>query len=298
MSSIPRLASFARDVYSQGGEDGIVEEIFRRLTPSIQLNYWCIEFGAWDGVRMSNTCNLIRHNGWHGVLIEGDRRRADSIARNLAGSHVLPICQQIGFTTPNTLEEVIAHSGCPSDCDFLSIDIDGCDIHILATLRQLQPKVICIEYNNTIPNDIDFEQPADFSIRQGASAAAIQRVAGDKGYTLAEATRFNLFLVRNDLTPFVVGSTPPVLADIRDDSLTRCVVFAGFDGTIFLSRPFRLPCHPIDVDAGAIQVLPKYIRRFTGDYSIPQKVAFVCWYFCRDPRGAVAWLKARLGRKK
>lgn len=57
------LDGFAADVTSQGGEDGIIREILNRLSGKIELSNWCVEFGAWDGIRYSNTLNLIRNCG-------------------------------------------------------------------------------------------------------------------------------------------------------------------------------------------------------------------------------------------
>ena len=45
------------NVFSQNGEDGIIEEILNRL--EIQTG-WVCEFGAWDGIYLSNTFNLIK----------------------------------------------------------------------------------------------------------------------------------------------------------------------------------------------------------------------------------------------
>ena len=66
------LLRFGRKVHSQGAEDGVTEEIFRVIGTRSK---WCVEFGAWDGVFLSNTCNLIRNHGWSAVLIEGDKTR-------------------------------------------------------------------------------------------------------------------------------------------------------------------------------------------------------------------------------
>ncbi len=42
--------------------------------------------------------------------------------------------------------------------DFLSIDIDGCDYHIFEQLELFTPKIICIEFNHMIPNEVEFVQ--------------------------------------------------------------------------------------------------------------------------------------------
>ena len=50
---------FKKNVYSQNGEDGILEEILKKL--DLRKNGWCCEFGAWDGKRGSNTFNLVKN---------------------------------------------------------------------------------------------------------------------------------------------------------------------------------------------------------------------------------------------
>lgn len=55
------LDQFKKNKYfSQYGEDGIVEEILKKLNQNINLDNWCSEFGAWDGVHLSNTCYFIK----------------------------------------------------------------------------------------------------------------------------------------------------------------------------------------------------------------------------------------------
>ena len=51
------LTGFKGDEFSQFGEDGIVREILTRLSEAgdQELDQWCVEFGAWDGIRGSNT---------------------------------------------------------------------------------------------------------------------------------------------------------------------------------------------------------------------------------------------------
>ena len=49
--------SYKKNIFSQNGEDGIIEEIFKRLNDVSDKK--CCEFGAWDGKHLSNTCNLI-----------------------------------------------------------------------------------------------------------------------------------------------------------------------------------------------------------------------------------------------
>ena len=54
------LNNFSKKIYSQFGEDGILLEILNRLKNK-NLDKWCVEFGAKDGISYSNTYNLIKH---------------------------------------------------------------------------------------------------------------------------------------------------------------------------------------------------------------------------------------------
>ena len=65
---------FKYNKYSQNGEDGIIQELLFRLKEKINKDPWCVEFGAWDGIHLSNTFNLVE-NGWNAFYIEGNRKR-------------------------------------------------------------------------------------------------------------------------------------------------------------------------------------------------------------------------------
>ena len=60
------------NIYSQNGEDGVIEELLNRLNIT---NGWVCEFGAWDGIHLSNTFNLIKNKSFNAVLIEGDKNK-------------------------------------------------------------------------------------------------------------------------------------------------------------------------------------------------------------------------------
>ena len=54
------LHKFRFDVYSQNGEDGIINEILKRSFENRKLNV--VEFGAGDIEENSNTFNLIKND--------------------------------------------------------------------------------------------------------------------------------------------------------------------------------------------------------------------------------------------
>ena len=63
----PPLKDYERNDTSQYGEDGVIE---RELAVIGDRSGWCVEFGASDGVYLSNTHRLINREGFSAVLIE------------------------------------------------------------------------------------------------------------------------------------------------------------------------------------------------------------------------------------
>ena len=62
--------------------------------------------------------------------------------------------------------------------------MDGVDYHILDSLSTYLPKIICIEFNPTIPNECSYIQPKSMAIKHGNSAKALTDLAKSKGYEL------------------------------------------------------------------------------------------------------------------
>jgi hypothetical protein len=194
----PRLGA------SQGGEDGIIAEICRRL--GIDRG-WFVEFGAWDGVLYSNTYALLQR-GWRGVEIECDESKFSDLQRTLAqfpGS--IALCRRVGLEGNDRLDAILATTPLPVDFDLLSIDIDGNDYWVWESVKEYRPKIVVIEYNAsfqseecvTIPYDPDHRWD-ERSMYHGASAGALAKLGADKGYTLVAWTRhLNLFFVRQEL---------------------------------------------------------------------------------------------------
>jgi hypothetical protein len=140
--------------YSQHGEDEILAALFRKL--GIEQGT-CVEFGAYDGMHLSNT-RMFVEQGWQAVLIEADAKRFEALSTGTCGfKDVTLVKRVVGFDAPDTLDEILAEAPWfPSrDFDLVSIDIDGCDYHVWEASK-LTPKVVCIEMNPTFPNNAIF----------------------------------------------------------------------------------------------------------------------------------------------
>ncbi len=276
------LSHFKFNSYSQFGEDGIIGEILKRILKFSPVNSWCVEFGAWDGIKFSNTCKLIREQNYSAVLIESKLDRARQIKANFPQENVYAICEFVTLDAPNNLDSILKSTPCPKDLDLISIDIDGCEYHILESLQKYEPKIICVEFNPTIPNEIIYIQPRNFKIKRGSSARAIVELCENKNYTLAAVTYTNLLFVHNSYAAHVLGTQSNQLNDLRDDSEFKTFIFSGIDGEVLSNKQeFKLGWHlrELSIPISDLNILPKYLRNFPDDYNYIQKFLYKLYIF-------------------
>jgi len=287
------LSEYKRNVYSQTGEDGVIEKILEILP---QNDKWCVEFGAWDGMFCTNTRHLIESRGFSSVLIELSKKRFIDLQRNYAHlNNVYTINRFVGFTPADNLDTILKNTPIPIDFDFLSIDIDGNDYHVWKAFSEYRPKVVVVEFNSTFPSHVEFIQPADPSVVQGSSLRAFVNLAKEKGYELVCVLSFNAFFVRKEYFPLfdINNNTPEVL---QTDLSGITYLSSGYDGQIFLSGSCLLPWHDTPIRATKLQYLPKCLRRFPGDYSFARKILFALWLLKDDPSRLLKETRTRFGR--
>jgi hypothetical protein len=258
------LSDFARDVHSQGGEDGILERIFELLGVT---HGWCVEFGAWDGIHLSNTRHLIESAGWNGVLIEADASKFVELEANVREFPGIT-CKRafVNFDPPDDLDTILAQTETPTEFDLLSIDVDGNDFHIWKAVTRYRPKVVVVEINPTIPNHIEFVQARDMSVQQGSSARSLVQLGQEKGYELVATTQCNVIFVRNDLFAAlgIVDNSLDALRTGHDDETS---ILHLFDGTLVLAGRTTHPWNGIELRNERIQVLPRPLRTYTPEAS-------------------------------
>ena len=110
------------------------------------------------------------------------------------------------------------------------------------------------------------------NIKQASSARALVELANKKGYSLFASTYCNLLFVSNEFKEKVIGDDDNSLNVIRDDSECKNYVFIGQDNTIFTSKKIILPSHWLEFETNHLQVLPKYLIKYVGDYNFAQKI--------------------------
>jgi hypothetical protein len=253
------LQKSRKNFYSQDGEDGIISKIFDVLKIK---NGWCVEFGAWDGIHLSNTYHLIVDKKWRGVLIEGNRSRYLQMTKNLSGQSAVCINSFVAANGSNSLDMLLFRTSIPKDFELLSIDIDGNDYHIWKGLKKYKPKVVIIEFNPTIPLEVEFVQEYNPNINHGSSLSALNKLAKSKKYSLVATTSANAIFVSNRLLARlgVISTDPTIIWTGRKDSLTY--FFQLYDGTIGIQGSRILRWHGIYIENKNMQLIPKIFRHF------------------------------------
>jgi FkbM family methyltransferase len=147
--------------------------------------FFC-EFGATDGLSLSNSMHLERDLGWSGICAEPARGWHEALARNRPNARIETRCvwsrsgETLEFTESATreystigsfsqsdgharkrsqaesypvqtvaLNDLLERHGAPADFDYLSMDTEGSELQILEALdfSRFKPKVITVEHN-------------------------------------------------------------------------------------------------------------------------------------------------------
>jgi hypothetical protein len=194
------LTLFEMSVFSQNGEDGVLQEIFQRIAASTRF---FVEIGS--SVNESNCLLLADAFGWRGFILEADDGEYRGLSTKYANSASVRVVQAL--VQPENVDRLLANGGVPAEFDLLSIDVDGNDYWIWHDLEDFRPRVVVIEYNSSLPSHRNLVQTFDPASQPnltdtfGASLKALCRLARRKGYGLvhADLSGTNAFFVREDI---------------------------------------------------------------------------------------------------
>jgi hypothetical protein len=198
-----RLLRHGFKVYSQHDEDGIIQEIFRRVGTTSRT---FVEFGVETGAECNTTKLLIE--GWRGLWIEASAPSCQRIASLFDGflkDKRLTLHQSM--VTAENINELIRSGGFSGEIDLLSIDIDFNDYWVWKAIEVANPRVVTIEYNAGLRPPMSVTVPyqpnrsSDGTNFFGASLEALVRLGRTKGYRIVgcNISGSNAFFVREDL---------------------------------------------------------------------------------------------------
>lgn len=201
------MEQYEKSVYSQQGEDGIIEHIFSVIGTDTKF---AVDIGAYDG-RITSNVMALEERGWQTLKIEGGEiADTEEAKRNNVKKH---------WVSRENVAEILEQYEVPKNFDFLSLDIDSIDYYVLEALLAAgySPRAIVTEYNGTygpvLPVVVKY--PIDigklWGDYYGASLAAFYYLLKDNGYRLVycESNGVNAFWVRDEFAATLQELTPP-----------------------------------------------------------------------------------------
>jgi hypothetical protein len=229
---LPDLAHYEFKVFSQWGEDGIIQHLVTHLNIP---EHTFIEFGVED-FSEANCRFLLVNNHWRGFIIDGSERNMERLrCSDFFWRHQLECHAQ--FINKDNIDELLSRSGFSRSPGILSIDIDGVDYFVLEALSAWKPAIIIVEYNEafgfrrsvTVPYDPQFVRSHAHWSNQywGASLPAFKQLAESRGYALVgtNGAGSNAFFVMRDLlndrvceTTLEACARPQAFRDSRDQA--------------------------------------------------------------------------------
>ncbi len=186
---INNLSDVEFKVYSQWGEDGIIDWIVNKF-PNLPKTF--LEIGTEDYLE-ANTRFLLINKNWNGYLIEADKKAVKKIkSQKIYWKHNLQALDN--FVTKENINKIIKKSSIPKKIGLLSIDIDGLDYWVLKELSAVDPSIIICEYNSlygikksiTVPYKKNFMRSNEHysNLYYGASIQAFVDLLKTKKYFL------------------------------------------------------------------------------------------------------------------
>ncbi len=179
----PVAARFLQHCRARSAESRsqLMQDLFVDFVLDTDAGYF-VEFGACDGVSLSNTVFLESRRAWGGILAEPARRWHRALSRSRPAAEIDTRCvwdttgDELEFaearsgelstameladpsravrryTVPTvSLNDLLAQHAAPENVDYLSIDTEGSELRILGAFdfERWRPRVLTVEHNYT-----------------------------------------------------------------------------------------------------------------------------------------------------
>ena len=204
-SAVTNLADVEFKVFSQFGDDGIIQYLIHKLQIK---NKFFVEFGV-ENYRESNTRFLLQNDNWQGLVMDCSADDINEI-RNQWYFWRHSLRAQCEFVTRDNIEDLLGQAGVSEDIGLMHIDIDGNDYWVWESITNIHPVIVIMEYNSlfganrsiTTPYSKTFDrfQYHYSGLLFGASLAALIDQGARKGYAFVgcNSAGNNAYFVRLD----------------------------------------------------------------------------------------------------
>lgn len=197
---LKEIKNHRKKIYSQCGEEGFIEFILGSIDPILAQQPFIVEYGAGDGITLSNSHYFLKEKNGCAQLFDGDPKGSTSVTKAWIDT-LFAINHAKEFNT-----ECIP-------VDLFLIDLDGNDWYILnaflSTIEtDLRPKLIVCEINPIWKREaamvIEYNPNHVWknNTYYGMSLKAAELLMQQHGYTIVFVNdSLNAYFVRNDQLP-------------------------------------------------------------------------------------------------
>ena len=270
---LPTLADAEFRVFSQWGEDGIIEWLTTQITVP---NNRFIEFGV-ENFTEANCRYLMQNRNWKGLIFDGNEDYMTGLRKDRL-FWMYDLTAKAAFITAENINDLISEAGFAGPLGILSIDIDGNDYWIWRAITVVDPAIVICEFNPflgdqhavTVPYEPQFNRFKHHysGLYFGASIAALKHLAEQKGYTFVgtNSSGINAFFVRRDLAGPVLSQLQEVRAfcsrvrGSRDENGE--LSFVGGQARLDLIRN----CPFVEVKTGATLLLDEMSEPYSSSW--------------------------------
>jgi hypothetical protein len=184
---LPKLADAEFRVFSQFGDDGIIQYLIHHVQPG---SHSFVEFGV-ERYTEANTRFLLINDNWRGLVLDGCESAMKSVREDaIYWRHDLTAVD--AFIDRDNINDLISKNGFTGDIGILSVDIDGNDYWVWENITCVDPAIVVAEYNSvfgahhavTVPYDASFVRSAAHhsNLFWGCSLKALVKLAETKKY--------------------------------------------------------------------------------------------------------------------
>jgi len=184
--NIKKLQETELKIFSQNGEDGIIDFILNKIQLNIKVNF--VEIGVGD-YEESNTRFLTETRLIRGLIVDSSSEINFVKSRNFYWKNNLYVSKSI--VSSENINQILNKYNFSNNYDLLSLDIDGIDYWVLEKITLEKVKVVILEYNPmfgsnlklTIPNINNFKRLDYHKSYYGMSLRAAIQIMENKGFS-------------------------------------------------------------------------------------------------------------------
>ena len=206
LDKIENIDSINYKVFSQNGEDGIIQYLIKSLKLK-KIKF--VEIGTED-YSESNTRYIFETTRCDGLIIDPLKNLKDKVKNTVTNFWKNNLLIINDFASPRNINLILEKNNFNNNIDLFSIDIDGADYWIIKELKKNISKIFVAEYNPyfgpdleiTVPNIENFNRSSYHysNLCFGVSLKSLIKIMIEKNYTFVGSNEFrnNAFFVSNE----------------------------------------------------------------------------------------------------